>query len=136
MSSFSLWIYAFELKKENCFTIKSKDGVESIGPSAWILYIETLDVFPFLKDTVNTFFPSLSINSPNCILSLYLSPACVTECSSHKWTQWTQLCSRRRLVQQETQLAKHKALLLHISTKQDELNRRYASLQGTANPPQ
>lgn len=43
----------------------------------------------------------------------------MTECSSHKWAQWTQLCSCRRLVQQETQLAKHKALLLHISTEQD-----------------
>lgn len=43
----------------------------------------------------------------------------MTECSSQKWAQWTQLCSCRRLVQQETQLAKHKALLLHISTEQD-----------------
>lgn len=32
--------------------------------------------FPFLKGTANSFFTSLLINSPNCLLNLHLSPAC------------------------------------------------------------
>lgn len=40
--------FVCELKREVCFAIKFKDGVESARSSAWILYVETVDVFPFL----------------------------------------------------------------------------------------
>lgn len=40
-------IYACELEREVSFTAESKDRVKSIGPLAWILNIETVDVFVF-----------------------------------------------------------------------------------------
>lgn len=47
------------LEREVCFAIASKDSMKPIGPSPWILYTDTVDVFPFLKDPVNSFFTSL-----------------------------------------------------------------------------
>lgn len=68
--------------------------MESIGQSARILYIETLDVFPFLKYNVNSFF-HITVNKltnlhsgsliESCLLSEYDSSWLIQN-DFHLWT--------------------------------------------------